>query len=118
MFVHCLSDNDKEVRRREILEFERRFVGNETEETFEQRGISGKETRLHDLQLMALLLDPRAKASTSLLSRERWVRARLFLRKECVGICATIKLSERKGLVSRKRDATETDLDASTFQRQ
>ena len=112
MFFNCVSDNRKEVQRRAILEFERRFVGNETEETFEQRDIAGKEMRLRDLQLMALLLDPRAKASTSLLSRERWVRARLFLRTECVRICATIKLLERKGLVSRKRDATEVDLDA------
>ena len=67
---------------------------NQTEETFEQQGIAGKEIYLHDCQLMALLLDPRTKGNTSILSHTRWNNARLLLRKENIDIYTTIKLSE------------------------
>ena len=73
--VVSLSNNGKEVRRRAILEFERRFMENQTE-------------------LMALLLDPCTKGNTSIMSRKRWNDARLLLRKEYIDIHTTIKLSE------------------------
>ena len=40
--VNTLSDIGKEVRRRAILEFERRFMENKMEETFQQQGITDK----------------------------------------------------------------------------
>ena len=88
---------------------------NNVEETFEQRGITEKEINLHDYQLMALLLDLPTKANTSILSRERWVHTRMLPSKEHIDACTPITLSERKRLVSRKRDATEADLGAGVL---
>ena len=74
---------------------------------------------VHDRQLMALLLDSRTKRKRSILSIQRWHKAKILLKLEHVEVYETIKMDERaklkammKGRVSKKRGATEADLDA------
>ena len=96
---------------------------NKTEETFQHQGITDKEMYVHDRQLMAMLLDPRTKGNRSILSIQRWNEARVLLKLEYVHVYKATKMAERaklkekmKGLVSKKRGATEAELDAEILE--
>ena len=117
----ALSDTIKEVCRRDSLEFERRFMKNNTEETFQHLDIIDKETYARGRKLIDLLLDHRNKGSRAILSFQRHNHARVLLKTEDLRVFESIKISERvqlkvnmKDLVTKKRDSTQTELYAET----
>ena len=72
--VNDMSDAGRVCRKRAILETERRFFGNNTENTFEEQGlqledIQGK-VEMSDRELDVLLLDPRTCGDEEVMDKE------------------------------------------------
>ena len=85
-------------------------------------GVSDKEMHMHDQQLIALMVDLRTKGNRRILSFQRWNKERVLLKLQNPRTYATIKmlecaqLKEKKGLVLKKRDIVEAELDAETLE--
>ena len=78
--VNDFSELGRTARNRAILEIERRFFKNDTEQTFEEQGVIGK-VFLHNRVKGALCLDKRTCCDARMFSKDKWLGAREVLQK-------------------------------------
>ena len=92
-----MSELGKKCVKRATLEFERRFMGN-TEEVQFKLQLPAKEGELviNDRQKVAMLLDPRIKRNTQVMTRDGWTDAGEILGREYIKFYCQCKDYDRK----------------------
>ena len=93
--VNNMSINGKICRKRAILEFERRMMGNVTEEIFAD-GEKGNVLSILPRQQIAMYLDPRVKRNLAAMDSDGWQKAKQHFEDEYVKFYCHIKSQERK----------------------
>jgi len=112
--VFEMTEVGKICRNRAILECERRFFGNNTEEIYDECDDEvAKKVQLTDREKGMLLLDPRTCMQQSIMDEEAWREAYDIVQDEYVELYYA-KMIEKRAEISTLDDvvsATETDDD-------